>query len=736
MNINIRHILPFLFFLAAAAIAPTAEAQNVHTQNFNRDDADHWNTEEDSVVTEDVPIGLKVWKIDQRFGDVKAAEPDTLPHLFQNTAFTSGTTGHYTYTGNLGAPRISRILSDHYSTSFAPQFIFQQPYDFFLTDVADLSFTNTKSPITNLTYHECGNKTNGEDRIRALFATNVNKRLGFGFKLDYLYGRGYYDSQSTAHFNGTLFASYLGQQYRLHATYFANHLKNTENGGIESDDYVTHPETFPTSYATADMPTRLTKTWNKLNVNTLYLTHNYSLGIHRYKDAAGNIVRTNRSSSAGGFLGNLLQTADSTSASNVVADSLKAKGLAQTKSKDQTEAKDTLLHEFIPVVTFLHTFRFDHNNRRFLSNLAQNSTASTYFDEFYLPGDSANDFTSFVHLENTLGAELREGFNRWVKAGLRLFVRHDYYRYTLPTEDRQRTSFTTNNFTVGAQLMKEQGRILRYSVLGELRNSGKEWGEFNVEGNIRLAVPLRRDTLSIRAFGYVRSEQPTFYLRHYHARNAWWDNTYDRIFDAHVGAQISWRETSLRVDLRTIQNFVYLQESQTPYTSTDDAQLALYGVRPVQTNKNIQLLSATISQKLHFGIFHWDNELTGQLTSNKTLYPLPQFSIYTNLYLQFRIAKVLHTEIGADLRFFTRYTPLTYSPIVGQYVVQDQTAAVKTGSYPTINAYANFHLKNTRFYVMASHVNYSSGSGNPFLVPHYPLNRMVLRLGISWNFFN
>ena len=39
-------------------------------------------------------------------------------------------------------------------------------------------------------------------------------------------------------------------------------------------------------------------------------------------------------------------------------------------------------------------------------------------------------------------------------------------------------------------------------------------------------------------------------------------------------------------------------------------------------------------------------------------------------------------------------------------------------------------------YIMASHVNYKSGSGTPFLVPHYPLNQMVLRLGISWNFFN
>mgnify|MGYP000042093427 FL=1 len=115
---------------------------------------------------------------------------------------------------------------------------------------------------------------------------------------------------------------------------------------------------------------------------------------------------------------------------------------------------------------------------------------------------------------------------------------------------------------------------------------------------------------------------------------------------------------------------------------------------------------------------------------------MPAFSVWSNLYLRFRIAHVLLTEFGADARFFTAYKALTYSPLIGSYVVQDPDHATKTGSYPWVNVYANFHLKSTRFYIMASHVNYKSGSGKPFLVPHYPLNQMVLRLGISWNFFN
>lgn len=97
---------------------------------------------------------------------------------------------------------------------------------------------------------------------------------------------------------------------------------------------------------------------------------------------------------------------------------------------------------------------------------------------------------------------------------------------------------------------------------------------------------------------------------------------------------------------------------------------------------------------------------------------------------------MLLTEIGADMRYFTKYYAPAYSPLLGQYAVQAPNRRVKLGNYPIINAYANFNLKRTTFYVMASHVNYSSGSGMPFLVPHYPLNRLVLRFGVTWNFIN
>lgn len=723
-----KYLLHILYILSLCILLPFTQAKAQHTFNpyqpNGEEEKSHW-AESDTIEKKGVPIGQFVWTVDQRFGSISPAEPDTLQHHFNQQAFTEGLSGHYNTTGNLGSPRMSRLFAEQISSMFEHRFIFQTPYDFFITQPNALLYTNTKSPFVNLTYHSCGNKQNGEDRIRGLYYVNVNKKLGVGFKLDYLYGRGYYTSQSTAHFNATFYGSYRSERYDMHTQYYANHLKNSENGGIEEDTYITQPEAYPTKYGTADMPTQLTKTWNKLNVNTFFLTHRYKLGYYQGRDQQNNVVKKTRTNGKNKLLQSAIILNDSTQSADIVAN--------DTLAPDSTIL---LTEEFVPVASIIHTMRVDHNNRRFLSNLPSTPNNPRYFNDYYLPGDSANDFTKNINISNTLALEVSEGFSKWAKSAVRLYARHDFLKYTLPTEAKGIADYKENYLSVGAQLQKEQGKIFHYNVLGELRTSGKNWGEFNAEGNAQLNIPLRKDTLHFGVSGYVRGEEPSFYYKHYHGKYAWWDNDLDREFRARIGASLAYKKTRLMVHLETIQNYTYFGETLTPNYSSDDVYLPLHSVQVKQSNKNIQLLSATLCQDFRWGILNWENEFTYQVSSNKQALPVPLFNAYSNLYLKFAIAKVLHTEIGADVRYFTKYDAPTYSPIIGQFCTQDIDESVAIGNYPIVNAYLNFRLQHTRFYIMASHVNYSSGSGNPFALPHYPLNRMVIRFGISWNFFN
>ena len=228
-----------------------------------------------------IPIGLFSWKIDERLGNIFETPVDTIQHAFQNTNDTGGPTGHYTYLGNLGAPRISHVFFERKETS---QFFFTDPYDFTVRRPEDIVYTNTKSPFTNLTYYKQGDGRYGEERFKAYFAVNVNKRLGFGFDIDYTYGRGKYTSQSTALFNGNLFAYYRGDNYDMHFSFINENLKVAENGGIADDRYITHPLEMAEgrkTYATYDIPINLNDIWNKNTGYHAFLTHRYNLGFYR-----------------------------------------------------------------------------------------------------------------------------------------------------------------------------------------------------------------------------------------------------------------------------------------------------------------------------------------------------------------------------------------------------------------------------------------------------------------------
>ena len=153
--------------------------------------------------------------------------------------------------------------------------------------------------------------------------------------------------------------------------------------------------------------------------------------------------------------------------------------------------------------------------------------------------------------------------------------------------------------------------------------------------------------------------------------------------------------------------------------------------------RKLQVLSASLNQDFKLGIFHLDNEVTWQKSSDQTVLPLPDLSLYHNFYMQFKLAKkVLSVQLGADVRYFTKYNAPAYMPAIQNFYLQPEEGKVEIGGYPIVNVYANLHLKRTRFYVMMYHVNQGISRPDYFLSPHYPINPRVLKFGLSWNFYD
>ena len=677
-----------------------------------------------------IPIGAHAWNIDERFGQITPAAMDTLPNNFQNFNLTAGPTGQYNFLGNLGSPRLSRLFMDRKPYS---NFIFADPFDYFYTPVSQFQFTNTLSPITNLSYHSCGNKQDGEDRFRAYFASNINKIAGIGFKLDYLYGRGYYNSQATSLFNGSLYGYYLGDRYNMHAWISVNHMRLGENGGIADDSYITHPEDFTRSFNSRDIPTNLSQNWNRNEDQTYYLTHRYNLGF--YKDielpdslkpvmpADSVLLRGLRESVLTAY-----QKAD-TAYQHKVLDSLRAGFLAQNAPPQ----------EFVPVSSFIHTLRIRNAKHTVYSH---DTPENYYADLFYGDPDNMSDRTRGYSIQNTFGIALREGFNKWAKAGLTAFASHEYRHFILPDlhgGNKIERSYGENNISVGGQLRKQEGKTLHYDVTGEVTLLGEDVGQFEVDGTADLNFRLFKDTVQLAAHAFVKNLNPSFYMRHYHSQFAWWDNDLDKEFRTRIEGTLSLKRTrtALSVGVENIKNYAYFATDKVAYNN-EAGNFAGYSnrVSVKQYGNSVQVFSAKLNQDFKLGILHWDNEVAYQKTSNADVLPLPELSLYSNLYIVFHYAKVLRVQLGADVRYFTEYYAPDYAPIIQQFTVQSPETHVKLGNYPICNAYINFFLKHCRFYVNVNHVNAGSFNKNAFLVPHYPINPLNIHFGLSWNFFN
>lgn len=739
----------------------------------------------------DIPRGIKAWTIDEHFGDKTPAVLDTLSYMYMNTIFTTGLRGEYNTLGNVGSPRQNRILLERSSPS---EFIFIDPYDQFVIKPSNFLFTSTLSPITILSYNTAGNDLHGEDHFKAFFAVNAGKKWGFGFIFDYIYGRGYYNSVNTSHMNYSMWGAYIGERYNANLLMSLNHQKVAENGGIANDAYITHPEMFKDNFTTDEIPTILENNWNRNDNQHFFFNHRYSFGFFRKvpmtkeeiearkfaikseqakakmqaKEEARRKAKENGDDFDEEQYDKQHQSSgrpdDATIAGDAPTQSLKTpkednrikvnmQDSAQMAmlNKKSIEKKDTTLQwmkrEYVPVTSLIHTIRFDNYQRIYQ---AYKSPESYYANNFYNYGTTANDSiydqTKHWALKNTFAIALLEGFNKWAKAGLKAFVSHEIRHYEYPSYNtfnnlslfERYDAENQNDISIGGQLLKMTGKTLHYNINAETWIAGKSLGQFHVDSNIGINIHLLGDTTQLSLNAFIHHDYPSMYYTRYVSKHFIWNNALKKQLHSRLMATLYIKKTDskLRFGYDLLNNYTYFGLQNDRVLNGNNYLVKNNQINVRQDSKPISVITMQLMQNIHWGIFHWDNVLTFQKTSNEIVLPAPTINVYSNLYLRFKIAKVLKCDLGTDMRWFTKYYAPEYIPAIGAFGIQEtKLSRTKIGNYPIINAYANFSLQHTRFFVMFSHIN-ANNNGDYFFTPHYPLNQRIFRFGLSWNFFN
>ncbi len=624
------------------------------------------------------------WTMSDPLGLRYPAGIDTLFENYHDSAIPSFRSKAYATTGNYGSEGQEQIFFDRKPIS---PFFHADALSAWLPSLDNHRFYNSRIPMTLLSHTTGGDKYSNQDRTTMEFSGNVSKRLAAGAALDYIYSKGSYENQAQKNFKWKGFVSYLGDRYELQAVMMNFSHTNKENGGITDDRYITNPAEVQggdSKVAPKDIPTRLTAAQSGLDGHQLVMNHRYKVGYYKYQ---------------------------------------------------RDSVADTIVgRTYIPVTSFIWNLDYKINTHKFLNE--SGTQDKDFFPNVYLGTGKTDEFNRYWHLRNTLGVSLLEGFNKYAKFGFAVYAQHEIRRYTqvadtisgtgtlpegvdqLPCVIDHRT--TQNLMYVGGQLTKQHGSILTYDASAKFGVLGDVAGDVEASGDVSTRLRLFGDTVTIRGYGYFKNLEAPFLMKRFVSNHYAWSNEWkkEKRFRAGGELNVPFTGTNVNVGYETLKNFLYFGENGTPE----------------QCGSPIHVLSATLKQHLRVGILTWDNELTYQTSSNDEVLPLPKFSIYSNIFIKFAVAKVLKVQLGADANYYTSYYAPAYNPALMNFHNQRE---VKCGNFAFVNVYANFHMKQARFYVSYTHANKGLfGGDNYFATPHYPLNPARFQIGVSVNFVN
>lgn len=595
---------------------------------------------------------------------------------------------------NLISPSQSRIYFARQKTT---DFIFADAYTPYIITPQQVKYYHTTTPYSTIAYKK-GFVTNlDQNDISFSFTGNVTRRTNLGMTIDYLNSYGRFANQEGKTVFGSVFGSYNGDHYSLQSSFTWNTLSNFENGGLMN------PSDLQGVLKPEDMPVRM-QGMSGLRYLSGYLNHYYSICVERERKV----------------------------------------NYRERDEEGKWVKKDSIKIEYVPVTTFRHIFEVNDAVKRYKEKTATQSI----LPNLYRNPKATNDSAACLTIKNTLAVTFEEEFNTWLHFGAMVYAMNESQRHITAigqTEnivhlepwgnnygdvlantlhlmpDTLYKQRWTNNTYVGGALYKHRGQYIHYGFDGNVCLLGYKLGEFQINGHLDAGFRLGKDSMTVIAKAFFRSETPDYYLQHYRSNHYRWDNNFQNTLRLLVSGEVAyptqWVKPKLNVSFENITKHIYFDTDGTPK----------------QMDGNIQVLAADLQLNITTPWVNLDNHVIYQHASSDKL-PLPALTLYHNLYYHGCWVKALDVQIGVDLRFFTKYNAPLLNPALGQFCVQN---IEQVGNYPVMNVYANFYVKSLRLKLFAQYQHFNASFMNKqyYEMPGYPMGPDMFRAGLAWHFY-
>ncbi len=633
-----------------------------------------------------VPSKIRNWKLEEYGAALVKLNLDTALNFFHDYQPYNKICFSNTYTGTLGG---AYIANDFFKRKYNSDFYFSHSFDAYGLFPSQIQYYNTTTPYSFLDYSQSENKNlRTETRFNAFFTQNVNEKFNVAFFYYQGRSKGYYDSDDddSKYHNVGLFGSYQSDKLVIHGNVIFNRVATEEDGGIEPGQDL-NEEQLNLNLNDADA---------EINNTTAHFTTEYRLGKFVEEDD-GEFIE----------------------------------------------------EKFIPRTSFIYDVEFSGNERSF----SKDDVGDGFFKNVYLNSKKTDDHTKYSRFTNVFQIKFYEAPDRKYTFGKRVFIGHDHLGYRYPEMNNNATEIVFDvpglyslkdgsfilqgyiwdivpsvrysykrkqyNSFLGGAIYRSEGKFWQWNASGKMYFGGYRQGQTEMEGYINKPLKIGKDTTSLRVEASLKTLVPDYFEQNYYSNHFQWKNNFDNINEMIVRGKIQSQKfkASIGLNYALIGNYIYNDED----------------ALPAQASNEFLILSAWLDKD--FESTHWlvRSRVLWQSVSESNYLHLPDFAAYLSLNYRTILSKVMHTQIGFDARYTTKFYADAFEPSTGRFYLQNEQ---QIGNYPFIDFHVNLKLKRTRFFFNLMNLTTGFLDGNFWAAPSYPLYKRTYRIGLAWSFYN
>lgn len=587
---------------------------------------------------------------------------------------------HHAHLGNLGNATYDLIFSPLLKPGWDHGF---HAYDAYRYTVEDTRFYTTTRPYSEVGYL-LGSKS--EQMIHLLHTQNIRPNWNASIQYRLINSPGTFQNQNTNHNNYRFTSLYQSRNKRYHnyIIVLGSKLQSSENGGIPTDGNYLDSSAFLDDRF--NIPT---------NLNTID-----GQGRRSFFNSG---ISTGTKFTTGTFM--MRQQYDLGQKDSIVTDS-------------------TVVPLFYPRLRLEHTIRYNTYNYRFEDRYADSlyyrNNYNVQFgrkrDTFFLRDtwkELVNDFSiyQFPDAKNPL---------QFIKAGAALqnltgifdtgTVTKKYYNFFLHGEYRNKT----------------RNQKWDMEAYGNFYVNGLNAGDYNAVVRLRRMISPKLGYLAVgfenvnRSPSFVFDEYSSFYLQA-QATDLNKENT------IHLSGSLEqpFRKLKLTGSYLLISNYTYFKN----YYEVDQVA-SIFNVIRIAAEKEFRIGRS----------WNWRTQVVVQQRAGDAPVNVPLILTRNQIGYDGNLGfKNLRISMGLEARYFTPFYVPGYSPLTGQFYLQQQVKSKL--KLPELNAYVHFRIRSFTAYLRGENLNtldiaQGGFTRNNVIIPGYPYPGFQIRLGIFWSFVN